>query len=108
VCGTSLKIDTTPYYHYLKTGDDSQYRKLMSLYGRSEEWIDKNVIKFLCLFADVRRNGFDESKGLPVVLNKPIKANKYNDGYEIWEAHRRLSILHFLKRKQKVILCEIV
>lgn len=105
VCGDSMLVSSTPYYYYLKENRLDKYLELMRLYGRSETWITNNIAKFIKLIQDIDEYGY---KGeLPVVLEKPIIENPYNDGYSIWEGHRRLSICLFKGIKTKVKLCRI-
>jgi hypothetical protein len=105
ICGESLNINTSPFYHYLCYNDFDKYQDLFRLYGRNNLWITNNILKFQRLYEDIHENGIKE---LPVVLTKPIVKNKFNSGIEIWEGTRRLSIAQYLELDQKVILCEIV
>ena len=105
VCGKSLLLSTTPYYDYMHYGRLDKYKELMKLYGRGETWIINNILKFQNLIDDIDKNSVKE---LPVVLDKPIVKNKYNDSFEVWEGHRRLSICLYRGIKQKVKLCKVL
>lgn len=107
-CGSSLDIKNGPYWEYLMYKKLDKYKALFRLYGRSELWVTNNILKFQKLYEDISLHGFNEKKGLPIVLNKPVIPSDHNCGYEVWEGHRRLSICLYLGRKQKVRLCEIV
>ncbi len=106
VCGTSYRIDSTPYYYYLKHRRLDKYLELMRLYGRSDTWTTNNIAKFVQLVESIKENGYQGE--LPVVLEKPILENDYNNGCEVWEGHRRLSICLYMGIKQKVKLCRIL
>ena len=108
VCGGYKIVDGLYYKQLTKWITHAKYYKLFRGYGRSDKWIERNFAKFFDLYMDIGNNGYDQKKDFPIVLNKPIIKNKYNDSYEIWEGHRRLSILKCLGIKQKVQLCEIV
>lgn len=105
VCGDSMEINSTPYYYYLKYRKTDKYEELMRLYGRSDVWTLNNINKFFALCRSVKKDGVKE---FPIVLNKPIIKNPYNNGLEIFEAHRRLSICLYKGIKTKVKLCRIV
>ena len=107
-CGESLDITNGPFWEYLHYKKTDKYVKLFQLYGRSEGWITNNILKFNQLLEDIRNNGYDKSKGLPIVMNKPIVNNPYNSGYCIFEGTRRLSICLYLNIKQKVKLCKVI
>lgn len=107
ICGLSYNINSTPYYEYLSTKKDFKYRKLMEAYGRHESWIDQNINKFNSLTKAIKSEILIPEY-IPQVLISPTIKNKYNDSYEIWEGHRRLSICLFKRIKQKVRLCEII
>lgn len=104
VCGTSLSIPSSPFFNYLASGDTTKYRKLFRLYGRSEVWITDNIKAFDVMFDSIVKNGFDENFNLPIILKKPAMENPYNNGYEIYEGHRRMTIILFLKLNQRVEL----
>jgi hypothetical protein len=106
VCGDSYLINSTPYYDYLANKRLNNYIKLMRLYRRDKTWITNNISKFIQLSESIKEYGYQGD--LPVVLEKPIAENPYNDGYEIWEGHRRLSICLFYGIRQEVRLCRIV
>jgi len=108
VCGGYKITDGLYYKQLIEWKDHKKYFELFRGYGRSLNWISNNITNFYLMMKDIDENGFDQKKELPVVLIKPILKNKYNDSYEIWEGHRRLSILKYLDIKQKVQLCEIV
>jgi hypothetical protein len=108
VCGDSFSIESGPYWEYLNYRKTNKYKQLFKLYGRNELWILNNILKFNQLLESVRKDGFDESKGLPVVLETPVVKNKYNKGLEVWEGHRRLSICKYLFIEQRVKLCQII
>jgi len=105
VCGSSLNINTGPFWYYLETGNTCKYFEVFRGYGRSNKWIIRNIIDFNSLIKDVKKNGIRE---LPLVLKKPLVKNDYNDGYEIFEGHRRLSIALHFNIRQKIKLCEVV
>ena len=107
-CGPSLAIKNGPFWEYLEYKKLEKYIALFRLYGRSDTWVTNNMLKFQRLYEEISLGGFDEKKGLPIVLNKPVVPNHHNCSYEIWEGHRRLSICLYLGRKQKVRLCKIV
>ncbi len=105
VCGDSMEINSTPYYHYLKYRKIDKYQELMRLYGRPDVWTLNNINKFFALCRSVKKEGVKE---LPIVLNRPILPNPYNKGISVWEGHRRLSICLYKGIKTKVKLCKLV
>lgn len=107
-CGLSLAIKNGPYWECLMYKKLDKYKELFKLYGRSDTWVTNNILKFQKLYEDISLHGFNEKKGLPIVLNKPIVPHRHNCSLECYEGHRRLSICLYLGRKQKVRLCEIV
>ena len=107
-CGESLEIVNSPYWEYLAYKKLDKYNKLFRLYGRSEVWTTNNILKFQAMYNDIAEHGFNNKKDLPIVLDNPVVENKYNNGLEIWEGHRRLAICLYLGIKQKVKLCKII
>lgn len=108
VCGDSFSIKSGPFWEYLSYRKTDKYKKLFKLYGRNDIWITNNILKFQGMYETIRKNGFDENKELPVVLEKPVVSNCYNDSYEVYEGHRRLSICLYLGTKQRVRLCKVI
>ena len=106
VCGHTMDLTTTPFYKYLMYKDIDPYKKLFNLYGRPETWITNNIMKFQQMTEEINKNGFCNE--LPIVLEKPVIKNKWNDSFEVWEGHRRLSICRYYNIEQKVKLCRIV
>ncbi len=107
ICG-GYSIDATPYYHYLNTSSSFKYEQLMKSFGRTVDWIKDDIKKFDILYEDIKAKGFDHKKSIPELLENPVLENKYNDSYEIWEGHRRLSICKFLDIPVKVKVFNIV
>jgi len=104
-CSESLDIKNGPFWEYLNYKKTDKYKKLFRGYGRDEVWITKNIKAFQELVEDISQNGVKE---LPMVLEKPIINNPYNDSFEIFEGHRRLSICLYLGIKQEVKLFRVI
>lgn len=108
VCGNSMTIQSSPFWEYLNYKKQDKYYDLFRLYGRTDEWIKNNILKFQVIYESIASKGYKKNKDLPVVLLRPIVENEYNNNFEIYEGHRRLTICLYLRLNQKVLLCEVV
>jgi hypothetical protein len=103
VCGRNVHLDEVlmpdicPHFvfarGYVRWGKnnplDTHYRLMQRLYGRSEEWIEKKVNKFIDLIEDTRAGQIRER---PIVLRRPIYPSDANTSYpEIYEGHHRIA-----------------
>ena len=106
-----LNMLYSPHYifldQYLKHGinnlEKTSYYKLQKLYGRKDKWIRKKINKFIKLFEDISNKGY---KNRIIILRKPLVNNTYNNGFEIFEGHHRVSICNILKYKR--IKCKVL
>jgi hypothetical protein len=97
-----LNMKYSPHFDFLNNiiGQKNIFEKLIGLkyyemqkkYGRNKRWIYQKVTKFIILYNDIKLNGYDMDKKI-IVLNKPLIQNKYNNGFELFEGHHRLSCL---------------
>ncbi len=107
-----LNIKYSPHYRLLKQYIEqnknirnTDYYKLQKLYGRNDKWIKNKINKFINLFEDIKKNGYDLNQRI-IILNKPIVKNKYNNKYEIFEGHHRITCCLILKLEK--IPCQII
>lgn len=98
-----LNMFYSPHYKFLKDRDDRTYYKLQRLYGRDNKWIKAKVNKFLSVLESIKKEGFKESI---VILETPLVKNRYNNGFEIFEGHHRISCSIFLGIKE--VPCQII
>jgi hypothetical protein len=82
---------------------DTCYYHLQSLYGRDHNWIMEKIGSFVRLYRDIRDNGYRDPI---VVLTKPLIANQYHCGIEIYEGHHRLACC--LALGIHVLLCRVI
>jgi len=96
---TVLDVKASPHYRlldaYEKEGDKiwpsirtTAYYKMLRLYGKSKKRAIKRVEKFIKVYESIKISGFN---GGVIVVDKPIVANPYNSGYEIYEGHHRVA-----------------
>ena len=99
----TYSIKSSPHYQFLEGYEDA-YIRMHKLYGKKDLWIVNKVNKFRGLLESIRN---DRIKELPIILDKPIKKNCYNSGFEIYEGHHRLAIAVFLGDSPEVQICRI-
>lgn len=100
-----LNIENSPHVNFLLNLDKLnknntttyKYYKMHKINGKDHFWILDKINKFIELFNNIKNNGFN---GNIEILKKPIYKNDYNDGYEIWKGHHRLSCCHVLNIKK--------
>lgn len=83
--------------------EKTSYYKMQVLYGRNIKKINTKIKKFIATFEDIKKNGF---KGSIQIFEKPMHANPYNDSFEIYEGHHRVSccyVLHYDAIKAEII-----
>lgn len=98
-----LNMLYSPHYRFLKEYQqqinikNTSYYKLQKLYGRDHKWIKNKINKFIELFESIKNEGCREKI---IILSKPLVINRYNNKYEIFEGHHRLSCFLILNKKQ--------
>jgi len=98
-----LNMLYSPHYRFLKEYQEqiniknTTYYNLQKLYGRNDKWIINKINNFIELFESIKKYGCKEKI---TVLSKPLVENKYNNNFEIFEGHHRLSCLLILNKKQ--------
>jgi len=100
--GEELNMLYSPHYRFLR-GHEEAYWKLQRMYGRNNKWIKTKIKKFVGVFENIKKEGFIENL---FALEMPLVVNNYNEGFEIYEGHHRVSIALFLGLD--VIPCEII
>lgn len=90
-----LGIGNSPHVKLLKDWDrnwdtvsSTAYFLMQKLYGRKPPWIQEKITAFLDLFDRIKSGGEIRTAE---ILSKPVRKNKYNSGYEIWEGHHRVA-----------------
>lgn len=99
----ALNMLYSPHYRFLKDRNDKVYYRLQRLYGRNDRWIKEKIKKFLGVLESMRKNGVTERI---VIVERPLVANKYNEGFEIFEGHHRVACALILVMKR--ISCQII
>jgi len=87
----------------IATVNSTSYYKLQKLYGRNDKWIKEKIYKFLDVFNSISSDGYNEEI---IVLSSPLVKNKYNNSFEVFEGHHRLSCcytLGYTEMKCKII-----
>lgn len=117
-----LSILSMPHYalldYYVNNGltktlatlDASPYGMMQVKYGKRIDWARNKVSTFISMFEDFKDKKIieglpiiSEFTELPVIAEKPLFDNPYNDGCEIYEGHHRLACLLYLMNSDKNI-----
>lgn len=93
-----LKIENSPHVALLKEYDKighlphkikhTQYYQMQTSYGKTHDWIIEKIHKFIKLHNYIQQ-GHEPEK--IIILTTPIIKNKYNNNYEVYEGHHRIS-----------------
>lgn len=92
-----LNMLYSPHYKFLNDNKDDTYFNLQKKFGRNKHWIKGKINKFKATYQSVKNNGFTEHL---VIMEHPLIKNKYNDSYEIFEGHHRVSCALHLKMSE--------
>lgn len=79
------------------------YYRLQRRFGKSRRTALDKAKKLTALFDEIKANGF---KGGITVIDKPLVANPYNQGYEIFDGHHRAAcgIVLGMKKIEAIVL----
>jgi len=75
----------------------NDYYKMQRLFGKSHKSAISKVDRLVKLYESIKKNGFTSKI---IVTTKPIIANEYNRGYEIYTGHHRVACCINLGIKQ--------
>lgn len=69
------------------------YYQMQYKYGRRDKWIRQKIRNFLHLYNELKMSPVLEGESRISVMQKPIRENPYNDGFEVFEGHHRIACL---------------
>jgi len=73
---------------FLANMTKNDYYRMQRLFGKRHKRAISKVTRLVKLYESIRKEGFASDI---IVVTKPVIANKYNHGYEIYDGHHRVA-----------------
>ena len=69
------------------------YYQMQQRYGKKHKWIIEKIRGFLKLYNALKESPTFEGDSHISVIQKPIRKNPYNKGFEVFEGHHRIACM---------------